>query len=453
MLEQGLKWGIQRMKFCLHASLTAVGWTLGLLLSTTAFAQIDSGGYRPPHFSALAQQNQMQQMQQRPTTPMPASPLAGGMSAAGGDAFMDAHGNPIVMPANYCQGGCQAGCQGGCPDGACGYGGGGYNDGMAVDFGGYSTPDQCGPHYFDVSAEVVYLKGDDLFEGVPAFTSQGVGINAPKFLDPGQSSDDYEPGWRIAARYDIGPLSVLEATYMGLYDIAFSDQVLSVDVTNPPTDFQLFSVFSQFGTGTLIPGIDDGRVHRLNFESDLQSTEFSYRRYWVGTNPRVSGTFLLGFRYLRLTDDLTFSAEGLVAASTDTGMRMWSGENDLVGAQLGGDGWVCLRQGLRVGGEAKAGIYNNRFKFNHSADLPGTSSDFSSDTAGNQVAFATEGSVTMVMDILPSLSLRGGYQVLYLNSLATAANNVDTSNFNSTAVLDQAHVLYHGFNGGLEYIW
>ena len=57
------------------------------------------------------------------------------------------------------------------------------------------------------------------------------------------------------------------------------------------------------------------------------------------------------------------------------------------------------------------------------------------------------------MDILPSVSLRGGYQVLYLNSLATSANNVDASNFNSTAVLTQDHVLYHGFNGGFEYIW
>ena len=355
--------GIRRMKFSLQANSPTLCLTLALLFSSMALAQTNSGGYRSPDFSALAQQNQMQQAQRMS---MPASPLAGGMPAAHGDAFMDAHGNPIVMPASYCQG-----CPGGCPSGACG-----CENGMAIDFGGYSEPDQCGPHYFDVSADVVYMKGDDLFAGVPAFTSQGVGLNAPKYLDPAQSYDEYEPGWRIAARLDLGPLSVFEATYMGLYDIRFNDQVLSVDVTNPSTDFQLFSMFSQYGTGTLIPGIDDGRVHRLNFESDLQSTEISYRRYWVGASPRVSGTFLLGARYLRLTDGLVFSAEGLVGSSVENGVRIWSGENDLVGFQFGGDGWICLRQGLRLGGEAKAGIYNNRFKFNNAADLPGTADDF-----------------------------------------------------------------------------
>ncbi len=408
------------------------------LLQSALPASGQNSGYQSPTFFG----------QSGPTSgmaaPMPASPLAGGMPAAGGDAYMDAHGQPIVMPASYCQS-----CPGGAGGGGCGYG-----DPMAVDFGGYASPDQCGPHYFDVAFETVFLQGEDLFQNVVPFTSVGAGVNAPRFLDIERDFGEYEPGWQIAARYDVGPLSMIEATYMGLYDISFRDQVRSVDVAPGGANFQLFSVFSNFGTGTLVPGIDDGLVHRLDYESDLQSTEISFRRYWVGNNPRVSGSLLMGFRYLRMTEDLNFSSDALVIAAVESASRLWSSENDLLGFQVGGDGWICLRQGLRFGCEGKAGIYNNRFKFRHMGDFPAAGpADFDVTAEGNDVAFAAEGDASFVADILPSWSLRGGYRVMYMNSLATVGNNIDPTNVSSTAVLTTSDALYHGFHGGLEYVW
>jgi hypothetical protein len=370
---------------------------------------------------------------------MPASPLAGGNAAATGQAFMDAHGNPIVMPASYGQP--AAGYGGMCPE-AC------YGDSGEVDFGGYSSPDQCGPHYFDVAVMGVALTSEDAFQDVPAFGSVGAG--GPLILDPQAAFDDTEIGWQIAARLDFGPLSVLEATYMGLYDIGFHEQAFSVELDPEGDDFTLASVFSEFGLGTLIDGLDEGSIYTLDYESDLQSTELSYRRYWVGYNPRISGTYLAGFRYIRMTEDLNFDAVALLGNSS----LEWSTDNDLVGAQLGGDGWICLRQGLRLGSEAKAGIYNNRFKYRHVTNIPDpdiTNVAFSTD--GNQIAFAGEATVDLVADILPSISIRGGYRVLYLNSLLTVGNNIDAADVASTNVFTQADALYHGFHGGIEYIW
>ena len=367
-----------------------------------------------------------------------AAPLAGGQAAYQGGAYMDVSGNPIVLPASYgepVQGYGEA-----CAP-ACGYGDSGY-----ADYGGYSVPEQCGPHYFDIAASAVFLQSDNAFENALPFAS--IGIDGERILDAESLNDDYNPGWQIAARLDFGPLSVLEATYMGLYDMGFNSTVNSVDVANG-LDFQLSSVFSDYGIDP-IDGLDEGSVYNLDYQSDLQSTEFSYRRYWLGNNPRISGTYLAGFRYLRMTEELGFDATALLGDSTID----WGTTNDVVGAQLGGDGWIALRQGLRLGGEVKGGIYNNRFKYYHQTNIPDpdiTNVDFES--GGNQVSFVGEATCDLVADILPSISLRGGYRVLYMSSLVTVGTNIDNVDVASTALYTQGDALYQGFHGGIEYIW
>jgi hypothetical protein len=370
----------------------------------------------------------------------PAAPLAGGQAAYQGGSYENAYGEQIVMPASYCEPGAGYGemCA---PDGGCGYGDGGY-----ADFGGYSMPEQCGPYYFDIAANAVFLQSDRSFDGVPPLGS--IGVAGPTILDPADLNEDFQPGWEIAARLDLGPLSVIEATYMGIYDLGFDTTVNSVDVANG-VDFQLNSVFSDYGVNP-IDGLDQGSVYNLDYESDLQSTEISYRRYWLGHNPRISGTYIAGFRYVRMTEDMNFNA---IALDGDSNIN-WQSTNDLVGAQLGIDGWIALLQGLRLGGETKGGIYNNRFKYGHSTAIPDPdidNVDFGAD--GNQVAFVGEAKFDLVADILPSISLRGGYRVMYISSLVTVGGNIDPTDVTSTALYTQGDALYNGFHGGIEYIW
>jgi len=426
------------MKRSLQIFLQTVAATLIALLGPIGFVDAQTTGYQSPTFFGMGSGSQTGP---HAASPFPASPLAGGPSAAQGDSFMDASGKPIVMQANYNQGGpyCES-----CPGGM----GGGYGDPMAVDFGGYGE-DQCGPHFFDVAIDSVFLQAVDSFENVGPFSSIGAGTLFT--LDPTGQGADYTPGWRIAFRYDIGALAVLEATYMGVYDLGFRQEVRS-------DNNQLFSVFSNFGQvldpGELITGFDSASLHRIDYQSELHSAEISYRRYWVGNNPRISGTMLAGARYVRMTEDFSFFGQSLSGASS----LNLSSENDLVGFQFGGDAWACLRQGLRIGLESKAGIYNNRFKFNAGENVPDASISLPAEQEGNQVAFVTETGVTMVADILPSWSIRGGYKVLYMNSLVTVGNNIATNIFDQPAppvptLNTQGNTLLHGFHGGLEYVW
>ena len=93
-------------------------------------------------------------------------------------------------------------------------------------------------------------------------------------------------------------------------------------------------------------------------------------------------------------------------------------DNNLAGFQTGGDIWISLCQGLRIGTEGKVGIYNNHSRLTNRISTtpqdvqpPTLFEEFKDD----HVAFIGEGSVDLVADILPSLSLRVGYEVLFLN--------------------------------------
>jgi hypothetical protein len=431
--------------------------------------------------------------------------------------YVDAHGNPVVVPAGYGQPyGCSDDYSG---DGACscggygcssceGYGGcgcGGYGcagcagGGMSPHYGGFTGPfpmgaggtdppvgydlmddvgmagymvDQRGPHYFDIRAEAVVLERDETFKQDIDFTIFNLG--GPIVLSSGQLQYDEEPGFRVLGRFDLGPLSVLEFGYMGIYDFESSASFTDPNPVDPVTGTgNLFSLFSDFGTNPATVAIPGGPMpetersifHSISIDSDLQTAEMSYRRYWVGFLPRVSGTLLAGFRYTRLREDFLFSTVG--EAALDYDLRA---DNHLAGFQTGGDVWVGLMQGLRIGAEGKAGIYNNNYEVHtlitttpplSVPPAPLVPPELDERFEDDDVAFISEASVDIVADILPSWSIRAGYEVLFLNSIVLAGDNFNAASPYGLAgqapripfVAEQGHAFYHGGHVGLEFIW
>lgn len=325
--------------------------------------------------------------------------------------------------------------------------GGGFGAGAA----GYGTGagwDQCGPHYYDFSADFLYWRRDRAAEPPVAFASVGVGT--PPTLTTQDLEQQFEPGFRVSARLDVGPMSFVEASYFGTF-FWEADAAIAADGV-------VYSVFSDFGTDVTFVEVDAVDNASIELESELHSSEINWRRYWVGAHPAVTGTYLMGARWVRLTEDFAFRTSVNDDPSIFADYTVAT-ENDLVGFQVGGDMAVCLRQGLRVVGTSKVGIYNNRTKQTTqvvSTTLPLGLTERAED---NTVAFVGEGGVSVVADILPSFSIRAGYEVLFLNSVALGANN-----FNATPpfeggsprvpfVEDEGKALYHGFFGGLEYVW
>ncbi len=411
-------------------------------------------------------------------------------------SYVDAYGNPIIVPAGYCEqcggcgGGCgDSGCYGGCY-GGCNCCGGGCNGCLPMGCGGTEPPvgydlmndvgmegniaDQRGPHYFDVRAEAVYLHRDVTFEHDIEFTSLNVGNTI--VLSSGELEFDEQTGFRIIGRYDIGPLAVVEFGYTGIYD--WSDSATVFDGTN-----NLYSLWSRTAPGTGLFGVDPVGVnlpngpnpeserasrHTISLESDLQTAEISYRRYWLGYSPRISGTLLAGFRYTRLDEEFVFATQGSEPPTGQQGGPLAAlrynedCENNLAGFQTGGDVWISLFQGLRIGSEGKVGLYNNHYVLTNqivTTPVGTTPPTLFEELKGDHAAVIGEASADVVADILPSVSLRVGYEVLYLNSLVLAGENFNqTSPYGNQGtrvpfVNNDGDLFYHGAHAGIEYIW
>lgn len=433
--------------------------------------------------------------------------------------WVDAHGDPAVVPAGYlapggahCAGSCgqgyceggAAGCYGGgggCYDdgsGGC-YGGGGCDgmtngavypptDGMMDAFGGMGlNTEQCGPHYFDFAVEWVSLQRSEVGNRSIGLTSENqinVVSQAVILMSTGDANPDMESGFRLSGRYDLGALSFVEVVYTGLFDIDGGKTVTATQGDPDPDD--LFSPFTAFSTnppGGFIPNdpsfyeTDRAISHSVFYDSELQSAEITYRRYWVGYNPRVSGTLLWGFRYTKLNERLGFRSQGayvpdfgsvgnptpegvLNPAAAGSATALAVTDNNLAGAQIGGDGWITVRQGLRIGGEVKCGLYGNRYSIDQSfSTSDGRINTRSVGIDDDVPAFIGDFRVMMVADILPSVSWKVSYDALVMNSVSLAADNFNTNNPYAAggqapiAAQNQGHAIYNGVSTGIEYVW
>ena len=198
-----------------------------------------------------------------------------------------------------------------------------------------------------------------------------------------------------------------------------------------------------------------------------------FRRYWVGYNPRVSGTILLGFRYTSLSEQLGFTSIGTLENPTGvfnanpqyTIDVNADADNHLAGFECGGDVWVTVLQGVRIGTEVKVGIYDNDYDFSGSAiAVDGSPAGVTSGLSGNQVSFLTEAKLMAVVDITPSCSLKAGYEILYISDLALMNGglaqiqpygdiNGIAADLPGMSATTDGEVTYHGFHAGLEWTY
>ena len=179
------------------------------------------------------------------------------------------------------------------------------------------------------------------------------------------------------------------------------------------------------------------------YKESVRSGEFNLRHGWTD---RI--TFLSGLRYFEMEDDLLHKI-------CETGMtEQIRSQNHAYGVQWGVDANLLTWGRLDLNGWTKGGVFLNQAEQQTIVTLvPGTV-PFAS-ASSNTVSFLGDLGLAASFRLTDSLSLRGGYQVLWFDAAATAPSQMLTTNVvTGAATVDTSSVLFYcGGFAGLEMLW
>ncbi|MBP89234.1 MAG: hypothetical protein CMJ64_21380 [Planctomycetaceae bacterium] len=439
----------------------------------------------------------------QPAYPVPAMPVAYPgmmpMQAPMGMQF------PGVQPASYgspqpfpgspgmpMQAGYEAGYGGGGGDygGGCpncgghgceycgGYGSaGGYFSRLLDNLLPYGEGGPCAPRWYDISLDAMYLKRDRASRRVD-FSSDGIVVGPPTPADILLSTDDLdfdeELGFRFTGVRQLWAGATIEFGYFGLFNWAASA------VNRPPT-FQddIFSVLSNFGNAPFngFDETDRARQHTIAYSSTLDNFELNIRKRFTMPNCRIQVSWLAGVRYVYLLEDFNYLTLGGDFDPITPGLQSRGNmdygvttRNSLTGFQLGGDIWANVVPGINVGADIKAGVYGNYANqttgITATTTLPANTQTIDESVDGNDIAMIAEANVNFIYRMGPHWTLRAGYTMLYLEGVALAPENFNSTPPNilttggaftfvprAASVNDNGDAFYHGAYAGLEWMW
>lgn len=183
------------------------------------------------------------------------------------------------------------------------------------------------------------------------------------------------------------------------------------------------------------------------YESELQNVEINLRRPLFD---RLN--FLVGVRYLELKEEGLAMAISIGPGNYVVGFGI-GGQSRLFGAQVGADGCVWHKGRFELGYMVKAGIYNNDAENVAFMTLFLTPTGDASKASKSHVAFVGETGIQGVCHLTQGLAIRAGYQLLWVEGVALASDQVSVSDphYHTATVDTTGSVFYHGAFAGLEF--
>jgi len=291
--------------------------------------------------------------------------------------------------------------------------------------GGYCDP------VWTVRADALLLNRSRL----PDQTLLVDGTFKPRF-NADQFDEPVQVGWEIDVTRRLNCDWDLEARYFDL----------GGQSANSPT------ITSSNGAGVLYAPTAQGLFfpplnNNLSYTSRLQDVELNARR---GPNDWL--TLLAGFRYLDLDDRILVNQ--LTTGNTAATQKL-EGFNSLLGFQIGADASLWRRGSFSVDALVKAGIYDDLARNALTYDSTSLAVHAATGASADRAAFCGEIGITLDYDLTQRLSLRGGYQLLWLDGVALASQqpivNPPPLVGAATTVATRGDLFYNGAFVGLEY--
>jgi hypothetical protein len=307
------------------------------------------------------------------------------------------------------------------------------------------------------AADLVPLRRDSHEEQIFARRGQA---NSPIAL----SSQDFDYPLDAGVQFMIGRRFTerlsLETTYLGSYEWGDTVFVRNNDANTLGGFGRLTSPFTGFGMPPL-QGLDFNNFVLADTTSNMESLEinFRYRPDWVPYGP-FDCSVLYGLRYVHIDETLNYHSESDFPAPGGTVNDLAiAADNDMIGAQLGITSHFLIYPRFWIDWDVKGGVYNNHARQRsvfETTDSNGTFTSFASGDGRDDTGFTGEVRIIGQYQFLERLTLRFGYQALWVDSLATAVSNFesnpDTLVLGPGDVFSTDHTVYHGPVLGLMWV-
>ena len=261
----------------------------------------------------------------------------------------------------------------------------------------------------------------------------------PIFSDAGSSAtlvDAANYRFHYRGGLDIGAIRTISD------DLAFDFRYFAIDSWTASQTNALTPGGSVLNTATPVTFVGFSSA-ASTYGSNLYSTEFNLRRNhgWLQT--------YLGYRYVELNEDLNFQL-------TPPILYHESADNRLHGLQFGANANVWNNGSrFRLDSWIKAGVYYDLIRHGGGLALaPGVPIFGQVNQRDNNTAFLGEVGLVGIYQLTDTIAIRGGYQLLWLDGVALASEQVRTTNvITGTGADIHGDVFFHGALIGVEAQW
>ena len=236
---------------------------------------------------------------------------------------------------------------------------------------------------------------------------------------------------RIGTR--LNDCTAFELVYFGLHDWDGNAFATGADNLSIPGDL---------GLATL--DFLNADEMRLDYNSRLHNVEANLIR------ERERLTLLAGFRYVQADEEFNINAFDSDSGRSDYNIRA---RNRLFGGQLGAIWRREVNCNWTVEAVGQIGLFaNSTAQRTFVGDLDNTTILRDHEITGSRTAVLGEGEINLIRRLTDRWSFRGGFNVLTLDGIALAPDQLDFTNTpNSGRSLDASgSVLYYGGSLGLE---
>jgi hypothetical protein len=251
--------------------------------------------------------------------------------------------------------------------------------------------------------------------------------------------------------YEIGPDVTLTRSFGG--GSLVKARVFGVDGWSDSKSF-----FAPFGANLNAnppvggpPAPPPARQVHLDYDSELFSAEIN-----CGTAVSNGLTFLAGFRYLQINEELDALRTNPFLPGNISSIVVET-RNALYGLQVGGEANLRSTDLWRVDAFLKVGVFANDAQ--NSLDYFQTAgADWVNKDDTTHVSWMGETGISAALQFTPSISLKAGYQILWLTDIAEAGEQVPRFNIVPLPAVGNGidvngTTFYHGANAQLVFVW